>query len=60
MRAWQRARLAPMAVGVGLLLAAGQAAAAAGPTVQSGWWNEAAVGPVTAPSASAGQLQVSN
>lgn len=45
----------------GLLLATGAASADPAASVQSGWWNEAAAGPVSAPAtASSGQLQVSS
>ena len=58
MRARSRA---PLVVAAGLVLAPAQANAASGTTVESGWWNEAAVGSLTTPSATpAGQLQVSN
>jgi hypothetical protein len=44
-----------------LVLAAQPAMAAGGPTVESGWWNEASAGPVAAPSTTqSNQVQVSN
>ncbi|HET6873181.1 MAG TPA: hypothetical protein VFH70_00285 [Acidimicrobiales bacterium] len=56
-----RLLLVPLATVVALAGSSGDAtAASSGPSVQSGWWNEAAVGPVQAPSTTpANQLQVS-
>jgi hypothetical protein len=55
-----RLLLVPLATVVALAASAGDATASSGPTVESGWWNEAAVGTVQAPSTTpANQLQVS-
>lgn len=57
-----RARhLLPLVASAAVVLAPSAAQAASGAAVQSGWWNEAAVGSVAAPSpGSSSQLQVSN
>lgn len=59
---WTRAALGPGALALSLVLAvAAPASASAATAVESGWWNEASVGPVNAPSATpSDQLQVSN
>lgn len=55
------APLAPLAAAAALVGAPAAAWAASGATVQSGWWNEAAVGPLAAPATTpSDQLQVSN
>lgn len=58
MRAW---RLAPLGGAVALAVIPASAWAASGTTVASGWWTEASVGPLAAPSSTpSNQLQVSN
>lgn len=55
-----KARLLLVPLATVVVLAASAGSAAADPTVQSGWWNEAAVGPVQPPATTpANQLQVS-
>lgn len=58
-------KLGPLVVGglvaFGAATGAYAASAPGGSTVESGWWNEASVGPLVAPSTTqSGQLQVSN